>query len=77
MRPPLWRGVVMARLIGDIVCPVLEKMEGINLLLNEDDLTDIQAVIDGPPSTPYHGGQFKVKLALSKDFPASAPKGRC
>jgi len=54
---------------------VHEKMEGINLLLNEDDLTDIQAVIDGPPSTPYHGGQFKVKLALSKDFPASAPKG--
>ena len=52
-----------------------EKMEGINLLLNEDDMTDIQAVIEGPPGTPYHGGQFKVKLALSKDYPASPPKG--
>ena len=52
-----------------------EKMEGINLLINEDDMTDIQAVIDGPPGTPYHGGQFKVKLALSKDYPASPPKG--
>lgn len=25
--------------------------------------------------TPYAGGQFKVKLALGKDFPASPPKG--
>ena len=52
-----------------------EKMEGINLLINDDDLTDIQAIIEGPPETPYHGGQFCVKLALSKDYPASPPKG--
>jgi len=52
-----------------------EKMEGINLLVNDDDLTDIQAVIEGPPGTPYQGGQFRVKLALSKDYPASPPKG--
>ena len=52
-----------------------EKMEGINLLINDDDLTDIQAIIEGPPETPYQGGQFCVKLALSKDYPASPPKG--
>lgn len=52
-----------------------EKMEGITVCLNEDDMTDIQAVIDGPPGTPYQGGQFRVKLVLSKDFPASPPKG--
>merc|ERR1719410_2572568 len=52
-----------------------EKMEGINLVVNEDDMTDIQAVIEGPPGTPYQGGQFKVKLVLSKDYPASPPKG--
>merc|ERR1719210_3105248 len=52
-----------------------EKMEGINLVVNEDDMTDVQAVIEGPPGTPYQGGQFKVKLALSKDYPASPPKG--
>ena len=23
--------------------------------VNEDDLTDVQAVIDGPPGTPYQG----------------------
>ena len=52
-----------------------EKMEGINLLINDDDMTDIQAIIEGPPETPYQGGQFCVKLALSKDYPASPPKG--
>ena len=25
--------------------------------------------------TPYEGGNFKVKLVLSKDFPASPPRG--
>jgi ubiquitin-conjugating enzyme E2 S len=49
-------------------------MEGIAIEVNEDDMTDIQAVIDGPPGTPYQGGQFRIKLVLSKDFPASPPK---
>jgi len=52
-----------------------EKMEGINLDVKDEDMTDIQALIEGPPGTPYHGGQFRVKLALSKDYPASPPKG--
>jgi len=52
-----------------------EKMEGITVEVNEDDLTDVQALIDGPPGTPYQGGQFRIKLVLSKDFPASPPKG--
>ena len=30
----------------------------ISLQVNEDDLTDVQAVIDGPPGTPYQGGQI-------------------
>merc|ERR1711874_645599 len=52
-----------------------EKMEGIAVQINEDDLTDIQAVIDGPPGTPYQGGQFRIKLVMGKDYPASPPKG--
>ena len=30
----------------------------IPLQVNEDDLTDVQAVIDGPPGTPYQGDQI-------------------
>eukprot|EP00092_Neocalanus_flemingeri_P020924 GFUD01022668.1.p1 GENE.GFUD01022668.1~~GFUD01022668.1.p1 ORF type:complete len:216 (-),score=53.27 GFUD01022668.1:155-745(-) len=62
---------VVGRQVKDLV---QEKMEGIAVVINEDDMTDIQAVIDGPPGTPYQGGQFRVKLVLSKDFPASPPK---
>ncbi|XP_023322425.1 ubiquitin-conjugating enzyme E2 S [Eurytemora carolleeae] len=54
---------------------VQEKMEGIHVLLNDDDMTDIQAVLDGPPGTPYTGGCFRVKIVLSKDYPATPPKG--
>jgi len=52
-----------------------EKMEGISVVLNDDDMTDIQAIVDGPPGTPYAGGIFKIKLVLSRDYPASPPKG--
>jgi len=48
--------------------------EGIKVNLNEQDITDIQAYIEGPAGTPYAGGLFKVKLILGKDFPQGPPK---
>lgn len=51
-----------------------EAMEGVQMVLNEEDMTDVQAIVEGPPGTPYAGGYFRVKLALSKDYPASPPK---
>nr|CAH7737461.1 unnamed protein product [Callosobruchus chinensis] len=48
--------------------------EGIKVQVNEEDVTDIQAFIDGPAGTPYIGGTFKVKLTLGKSFPAEPPK---
>lgn len=48
--------------------------EGIKAQLNEQDVTDINANIEGPAGTPYQGGMFQVKLALGKDFPQSPPK---
>lgn len=53
---------------------VEEPLEGIKVQINEADVTDIQAFIDGPAGTPYAGGVFRVKLALGKDFPQSPPK---
>jgi ubiquitin-conjugating enzyme E2 S len=49
--------------------------EGIRVLINDDDLTDVQALIDGPAGTPYEGGVFKIKLQLGPDFPHAPPKG--
>ncbi|CRL02333.1 CLUMA_CG015350, isoform A [Clunio marinus] len=51
-----------------------EQLEGIQIMVNESNLTDIQAVIEGPAGTPYAGGQFRVQLTLPKDFPANPPK---
>uniref|UniRef100_A0A061S806 E2 ubiquitin-conjugating enzyme n=3 Tax=Tetraselmis sp. GSL018 TaxID=582737 RepID=A0A061S806_9CHLO len=49
--------------------------EGIKVQINEENLTDIQAEIEGPVGTPYEGGVFRVRLVLPHDFPQSAPKG--
>eukprot|EP00118_Oscarella_pearsei_P028329 m.1894 g.1894 ORF g.1894 m.1894 type:complete len:201 (+) comp8012_c0_seq1:80-682(+) len=48
--------------------------EGIQVHPNEENVSDIQATVEGPAGTPYEGGLFKVKLVLGKDFPASPPR---
>jgi ubiquitin-conjugating enzyme E2 S len=58
--------------------------EGIDVLVNEEDLTDVQADILGPRNaylitsegTPYEGGKFRVRLVVGADYPNSAPKGK-
>ncbi|XP_054160668.1 ubiquitin-conjugating enzyme E2 S-like [Oppia nitens] len=52
-----------------------KPLEGIRVILNEEDISDIQAIIDGPACTPYFGGSFRLKMVLPKDFPMSPPKG--
>ncbi|XP_023944969.2 ubiquitin-conjugating enzyme E2 S [Bicyclus anynana] len=47
---------------------------GVKVLLREDDLTDVTALIDGPADTPYAGGVFRVRLALGREFPAAPPR---
>ncbi|PVD38538.1 hypothetical protein C0Q70_01154 [Pomacea canaliculata] len=48
--------------------------EGIKIITNDEDITDIQASIEGPAGTPYAGGMFRMKLVLGKNFPAEPPK---
>lgn len=49
---------------------------GVKVIINETDITDIQAEISGPAGTPYENGVYKCKLAVEGDFPESAPKGK-
>jgi len=53
---------------------VESPLEGIKIQLNDADVTDIHAIIDGPAGTPYQSGSFRVKLSLGKDFPQTPPK---
>jgi ubiquitin-conjugating enzyme E2 S len=48
--------------------------DGVVMIPTEDPL-DIQANIEGPKSTPYEGGLFRVKIVIPNDFPQAAPKG--
>ncbi|KAL1925200.1 uncharacterized protein VTP21DRAFT_83 [Calcarisporiella thermophila] len=48
--------------------------EGIKLIVNEDNITDVQAWIMGPEGTPYEGGNFRIKIVLGADFPNAPPK---
>lgn len=50
-------------------------IDGVKVIPNESDITDIQAIIEGPVDTPYQGGAFRVKLKLGAEFPAAPPKG--
>jgi len=52
-----------------------EPLEGISVLVNDKDITDVQCVVEGPAGTPYAGGHFRIKLSLPKDFPHSPPRG--
>ncbi|CAH1966476.1 unnamed protein product [Acanthoscelides obtectus] len=69
LSPQIIRGIVKE--MQDLVN---SPPEGIKVQVNEEDVTDIQAFIDGPAGTPYTGGTFKVKLTLGKSFPAEPPK---
>uniref|UniRef100_A0A914WZI2 E2 ubiquitin-conjugating enzyme n=2 Tax=Plectus sambesii TaxID=2011161 RepID=A0A914WZI2_9BILA len=66
---------VVKRLTKELADLTANPLEDVKVLVNESDVTDIQAIINGPAGTPYAGGQFVVKLSLSKDFPASPPRG--
>jgi ubiquitin-conjugating enzyme E2 S len=52
-----------------------QPCEGIRVLVNEDNITDLRAELEGPAGTPYEGGLFRMKLVLGEDFPTAPPKG--
>ncbi|KAL9541630.1 hypothetical protein MBANPS3_009009 [Mucor bainieri] len=49
--------------------------EDIQIIVDDDNLTEVQAWIRGPDGTPYEGGYFKVKLLMDESFPDTPPKG--
>lgn len=52
-----------------------EPLDGIKVIMNEEDITDVTAEIQGPDQTPFEAGVFKIKLVLPSDYPSAPPKG--
>ncbi|KAJ2953059.1 hypothetical protein O0L34_g7452 [Tuta absoluta] len=47
---------------------------GIKLLVQDDDLSQLTAIITGPSDTPYFGGAFRVRLSLDGGYPGKPPR---
>jgi ubiquitin-protein ligase len=48
----------------------------LQVIINESNISDIQAEYEGPAGTPFEGGLFRMKLVLGSDFPNAPPKGK-
>ncbi|CAL8105026.1 unnamed protein product [Calicophoron daubneyi] len=66
---------VVKRISKEIHEVLSSPIEGVQVIVNDQDLTDIQAIIDGPTDTPYEGGKFRIKLVISDGYPNNPPKG--
>jgi len=68
-------GQILRRVSRELRELASSPLEGILVEHNEADVTEIHAILVGPPGTPFHGGEFRIKLKLGSDFPSSPPKG--
>merc|ERR1719201_88966 len=53
-----------------------EPAPGINATPYQDNLRYFNVIIQGPTSSPYEGGIFKLELFLPEDYPMAPPKVR-
>uniref|UniRef100_A0A7S1SKZ5 E2 ubiquitin-conjugating enzyme n=1 Tax=Tetraselmis chuii TaxID=63592 RepID=A0A7S1SKZ5_9CHLO len=65
----------LAQLVKELRDLDKKPCEGIKVLINEENIADVQAELEGPAGTPYEGGLFRMRLILGSDFPNAAPKG--
>lgn len=67
---------VISRLMGEIRSLVKSPPDGIEYVETEDNtVSEIHAIINGPEETPFFGGKFRMKLVISEDYPNSPPRG--
>ncbi|KAH7957398.1 hypothetical protein HPB52_018548 [Rhipicephalus sanguineus] len=52
------------------------KIPGIHAHVDEGNMTQIEALLIGPPNTPFEGGFFHVALKLPPEYPAIPPRVR-
>lgn len=55
---------------------IAEPAPGISATPHEDNLRYFDVVMEGPSTSPFEGGIFKLELFLPEDYPMAAPKVR-
>ena len=68
---------VISRLMREIGQLVKNPPEGIKYSEGDSDnsVSEIYAIITGPEGTPFAGGEFKLKLVISEEYPNAPPRG--
>ncbi|KAK3843373.1 MAG: hypothetical protein J3R72DRAFT_383304 [Linnemannia gamsii] len=66
-------GPALRKIFREVHAMVNDPPEGIRMIHSED-ITDIQAWIQGPEGTPFEGGCFRLRVQLNADFPNTPPK---
>jgi ubiquitin-protein ligase len=57
------------------LCVILKnKIEGIDVVINDDNLREWTVCIDGPKCTPYEDGVFKINIKFPDKYPFEPPK---
>ncbi|KAH8757548.1 ubiquitin-conjugating enzyme/RWD-like protein [Diaporthe sp. PMI_573] len=64
------------RIVKETERLMAEPVPGISAVPHEDNLRYFDVTIDGPDSSPYQGGTFKLELFLPDDYPMTPPKIR-
>lgn len=64
------------RIIKETERLLAEPAPGISACPHEDNLRYFDVVMEGPASTPFAGGSFKLELFLPESYPMEAPKVR-
>ena len=67
----------MKRLMKELASLSTNPLPGITLVDDQNDMSVVQAIIDGPVDTPYEEGRFRITLKLGNDYPTAPPKGSC
>lgn len=63
------------KLIVDYKELTAKPIDGVKVVVSEDNVAEFQAEYDGPAGTPFEGGLFRMKLVFGPEFPTVPPKG--
>ncbi|KAG9393261.1 Ubiquitin-protein ligase Ube2S [Carpediemonas membranifera] len=55
---------------------VNDQPTGWTIAINETNIQDVTATLEGPEASPFEGGKFLVKFRFPSDYPNSPPLGR-
>ncbi|GJQ14647.1 hypothetical protein GpartN1_g7058.t1 [Galdieria partita] len=64
------------RIIKETEKLLQDPVPGISAVPHEDNARYFNVIIQGPDSSPYEGGTFKLELFLPDDYPMAPPKVR-